>query len=111
MIGWGSDPRVHGRRAAVSVGWSGYAVAFVHDVLGITLSPTWTRAPFVYDEVLRQFPHATGAILNIPAMLITAVVTEIPSHRHQRVGTLQHRDCHREGRGGAGCSSPSARGS
>ena len=34
-----------------------------------------SRAPFgLLDEVARQF-HATGAVLNIPAMLITALVT------------------------------------
>src|SRR4051812_24089345 len=65
IIGWDLILEYMVASAAVSVGWSGYAVAFVHDVLGITLSPTWTRAPFVYDEVLGQF-HATGAVLNIP---------------------------------------------
>jgi APA family basic amino acid/polyamine antiporter len=76
IIGWDLILEYLVASAAVSVGWSGYAVAFVHDVLGITLSDTWTRAPFVYDEALSQF-HATGAILNVPAMLVTAVVTAI----------------------------------
>src|SRR5580698_5844141 len=76
IIGWDLILEYMVASAAVSVGWSGYAVAFVHDVLGVTLSPTWTRAPFVYDEVLGQF-HATGAVLNIPAMLVTAFVTVI----------------------------------
>jgi basic amino acid/polyamine antiporter, APA family len=76
IIGWDLILEYMVASAAVSVGWSGYAVAFVHDVMGITLSPTWTRAPFVYDEVLGQF-HSTGAVLNIPAMLITVVVTVI----------------------------------
>ena len=48
----------------------------MHDVLGVTLSQTWTRAPFVYDEALGQF-HATGAVLNVPAMLVTVVVTVV----------------------------------
>jgi basic amino acid/polyamine antiporter, APA family len=74
IIGWDLILEYMVASAAVSVGWSGYAVAFVHDVLGITLSDTWTRAPFVYDEALRQF-HATGAVLNVPAMLVTAAVT------------------------------------
>jgi len=76
IIGWDLILEYMVASAAVSVGWSGYAVAFVHDVLGVTLSPTWTRAHFVYDEVLGQF-HSTGAVLNIPAMLITALVTAI----------------------------------
>jgi basic amino acid/polyamine antiporter, APA family len=76
IIGWDLILEYLVASAAVSVGWSGYAVAFVHDVLGITLPRTWTSAPFVYDEVLGQF-HATGAVLNIPAMLITLVVTVI----------------------------------
>ncbi len=76
IIGWDLILEYMVASAAVSVGWSGYAVAFVHDVLGITLPKTWTSAPFVYDEVARQF-HATGAVLNIPAMLITALVTVV----------------------------------
>jgi APA family basic amino acid/polyamine antiporter len=76
IIGWDLILEYLVASAAVSVGWSGYAVAFVHDVLGITLYATWTRAPFVYDEALGQF-HATGAVLNVPAMLVTALVTII----------------------------------
>jgi APA family basic amino acid/polyamine antiporter len=76
IIGWDLILEYMVASAAVSVGWSGYAVAFVHDVFGVTLSPSWTRAPFVYDEVLGQF-HATGAVLNVPAMLITVLVTAI----------------------------------
>ena len=76
IIGWDLILEYMVASAAVSVGWSGYAVAFVHDVVGITLPKTWTSAPFVYDEVARQF-HATGAVLNIPAMLITALVTVV----------------------------------
>jgi len=76
IIGWDLILEYLVASAAVSVGWSGYAVAFVHDVLGVTLAKTWTSAPFVYDEAARQF-HATGAVLNIPAMLITAIVTVI----------------------------------
>jgi basic amino acid/polyamine antiporter, APA family len=76
IIGWDLILEYLVASAAVSVGWSGYAVAFVHDVLGITLPQIWTRAPFEYDEALRQF-HATGAVLNVPAMLVTAVVTVV----------------------------------
>jgi APA family basic amino acid/polyamine antiporter len=76
IIGWDLILEYLVASAAVSVGWSGYAVAFVRDVLGITLPATWTSAPFVYDEALGQF-HATGAVLNIPAMLITLVITVI----------------------------------
>jgi APA family basic amino acid/polyamine antiporter len=76
IIGWDLILEYLVASAAVSVGWSGYAVAFVHDVLGVDLPVAWTRAPFVYDEVLGQF-HATGAVLNVPAMLITLAVTVI----------------------------------
>ena len=40
IIGWDLILEYMVASAAVSVGWSGYAVAFVHDVVGITLSPT-----------------------------------------------------------------------
>ncbi len=100
IIGWDLILEYMVASAAVSVGWSGYAVAFVHDVLGITLSPTWTRAPFVYDEVLGQF-HSTGAVLNIPAMLITAVVTTILVIGIKESARFNARHRHHQGRGGA----------
>src|SRR5437764_10858946 len=53
IIGWDLILEYLVASAAVSVGWSGYAVAFVRDVLGVTLSKTWTSAPFVYDEAAR----------------------------------------------------------
>jgi APA family basic amino acid/polyamine antiporter len=74
IIGWDLILEYMVASAAVSVGWSGYTVAFFRDVLGVTLPKTWTSAPFVFDEVAGQF-HATGAVLNVPAMLITALVT------------------------------------
>src|SRR5450432_3953314 len=76
IIGWDLILEYLVAAAAVSVGWSGYAVAFVHDVFGVTLPSAWTSAPFVYNETLGRF-HATGAVLNIPAMLITLVITVI----------------------------------
>jgi basic amino acid/polyamine antiporter, APA family len=76
IIGWDLILEYAVASAAVSVGWSGYVVAFVHDVVGVDLPAAWTQAPFVYDEAAQQF-HATGAVLNIPAMFIVAAITVI----------------------------------
>ena len=36
--------------AAVSVGWSGYVVAFLHDTFGVDLSKAWTSAPVLLER-------------------------------------------------------------
>ena len=73
IIGWDLILEYMVGAATVSVGWSGYVVAFVHDVLGIDAArrPGRTRRSSTTRRC-GQF-HATGAVLNVPAMLITAV--------------------------------------
>jgi APA family basic amino acid/polyamine antiporter len=76
IIGWDLILEYMVGAATVSVGWSGYVVAFLHDELGIDLPKAWTTAPFGWSEVTHEFT-ATGAVVNLPAMLITAFVTVI----------------------------------
>jgi basic amino acid/polyamine antiporter, APA family len=76
IIGWDLILEYLVSAAAVSVGWSGYMVAFLHDTFGVTLARTWTSAPIVWSEKAQQF-QATGAILNLPAVIIVALVTVI----------------------------------
>jgi APA family basic amino acid/polyamine antiporter len=76
IIGWDLILEYLVSAAAVSVGWSGYVVAFMKDSFGITLPSAWTSAPVVWNEGLQKF-EATGAVLNVPAMLIVLAVTVI----------------------------------
>jgi len=73
-IGWDLILEYAVGAATVSVGWSGYVVAFMRDFLHINVPDAWTTAPFTYDEVAHQFVR-TGAILNVPAVFVTALAT------------------------------------
>jgi APA family basic amino acid/polyamine antiporter len=72
IIGWDLILEYLVSAAAVSVGWSGYVVAFMHDALGIDLPHAWTSAPVLWKE---DHFEMTGAIVNLPAMLIILAVT------------------------------------
>src|SRR5215470_13747915 len=62
--------------ATVSVGWSGYVVSFFADPLHIKIPAQLANAPF--DSVGETLHIVrTGAIINVPAMLIVAVLTGI----------------------------------
>ncbi len=76
IIGWDLILEYLVGAATVSVGWSGYVCSFYRNVTGHALSPTWTRAPFVWNEATHHL-HATGAIVNLPAMFIVLAVTTI----------------------------------
>ncbi len=75
-IGWDLILEYAVGAATVSVGWSGYVVAFMRDFLHLNVPDAWVTAPFNYDEVAHQFVR-TGAILNVPAVFITALATMI----------------------------------
>jgi APA family basic amino acid/polyamine antiporter len=76
IIGWDLVLEYLVGAATVSAGWSGYVVAFVKSTLGITLPTAWTSAPVVWVEATHDF-RATGAIVNLPAVIITLLVTGI----------------------------------
>jgi APA family basic amino acid/polyamine antiporter len=76
IIGWDLILEYLVSAAAVSVGWSGYVVAFLHDTFGVALPSAWTSAPVVWNEGLQHF-ELTGAYLNAPAVLIIGAVTAV----------------------------------
>jgi basic amino acid/polyamine antiporter, APA family len=76
IIGWDLILEYLVSAAAVSVGWSGYAVAFLHDTFGIDLPRAWTSAPVLWNEAQQRF-EGTGAFLNVPAVLISGAVTAL----------------------------------
>lgn len=84
IIGWDLILEYLFAASTVAVGWSGYVVSFLKD-LGINIPPQYTSAPYTHTappdaglNVWRLFTEGwtnTGAVLNVPAMIIVAFVT------------------------------------
>ena len=63
MVGWALVLEYAVAAGAVSVGWSGYVVGILHNVLGVDLPLAFTAGP------------SGGGIVNLPAALIALAVT------------------------------------
>jgi basic amino acid/polyamine antiporter, APA family len=84
IIGWDLILEYLFAASTVAVGWSGYVVSFLKDI-GINIPPQYTSAPYTHTappdaglNVWRLFTEGwsnTGAVLNVPAMIIVAFVT------------------------------------
>ncbi len=73
IIGWDLILEYSLGATTVAIGWSGYVVSFLRD-LGIHIPAGLTSAPYAYDAVTHTWTK-TGAIFNLPAVLIIALVT------------------------------------
>ncbi len=71
IIGWDLILEYLFGAATVSVGWSGYVTSFLND-FGVRLPAALSSAPLAYTNAGWS---ATGAIINLPAVLIIAAVT------------------------------------
>ena len=84
IIGWDLIREYLFAASTVAVGWSGYVVSFLKD-LGIVIPPEYTSAPYTHTappgaglNIWRLFTEgwsSTGAVLNVPAMVIVAFIT------------------------------------
>lgn len=74
IIGWDLILEYVVAAATVSVGWSGYLAAFLHDAFGIDLPWAYITSPLTFDATTRTF-EATGAIINLPAVLVALATT------------------------------------
>ena len=84
IIGWDLILEYLFAASTVAVGWSGYVVSFLKD-LGINIPAQYTSAPYTHTappdaglNVWRLFTEgwsSTGAVLNVPAMIIVALIT------------------------------------
>ena len=84
IIGWDLILEYLFAASTVAVGWSGYVVSFLKD-MGIVIPAQYTSAPYTHTtptdaglNVWRLFTEgwsSTGAVLNLPAMFIVAVIT------------------------------------
>jgi len=75
IIGWDLILEYMLGAATVAIGWSGYVVSFFKD-FGVVVPQALATAPFAYDPATDAW-HATGAILNIPAMIVVAAITAV----------------------------------
>jgi APA family basic amino acid/polyamine antiporter len=75
IIGWDLILEYAVGAITVAIGWSGYVVSFARDV-GLIFPTQYASAPFAYDPIERAW-SSTGAILNLPAMAIIAIVTTL----------------------------------
>jgi basic amino acid/polyamine antiporter, APA family len=72
IIGWDLVLEYLFAMACVAVGWSGYVVSFLKD-FGIVIPPFLTGTPF--EHTAGGGWHATGALINVPAVFIVALLT------------------------------------
>ena len=74
IIGWDLMLEYLFGAATVAVGWSGNFVKFLAE-FGLAIPTRWTEAPFAVDAA-NHFT-STGATLNIPAIVLTLLMTVI----------------------------------
>jgi len=89
VIGWDLILEYGFGATTVAIGWSGYVVSFLDD-LGIPVSDRFAHSPLAYDAATGIWSQ-TGAILNVPAMLIIAAVSAllvIGVHESTRVNNV-----------------------
>ena len=73
IIGWDLILEYLFGASTVAVGWSRYFTAFMND-LGITIPEAFSNAPVALVDGKLQ---ATGAVLNVPAMVLIALMTAL----------------------------------
>ena len=73
IIGWDLILEYALGAVTVSIGWSGYVVSFLEKNLCIHLPAAYTSAPYAFDPNTGW--SSTGAVINIPAMFIIAVIS------------------------------------
>jgi APA family basic amino acid/polyamine antiporter len=73
IIGWDLILEYALGSATVAIGWSGYVVSFLKD-FGIIVPAAYASAPLTYDAAQHSW-HMTGAVINIPAMVVIAALT------------------------------------
>jgi len=70
IVGWLVTAQLLFSSSTVAVGWSGYCISILND-FGISLPEYLTQGPIMYTPGLGW--AATGALINLPAVLIAAI--------------------------------------
>jgi APA family basic amino acid/polyamine antiporter len=75
IIGWDLILEYAVSAIAVANGWSAYVVSLARD-FGIVIPAQYASAPLSYDPIQHAWA-STGAIINVPAMLILTVISAL----------------------------------
>ena len=75
IIGWDLILEYLFGAATVAVGWSGYFTAFLKDYLHVNLPSQFVNAPYRVEGTHTLV--RTGAVLNVPAMILIALMTTL----------------------------------
>jgi APA family basic amino acid/polyamine antiporter len=75
VIGWDLILEYALGATTVAIGWSGYVVSFLKG-FGIAIPSEFASSPLTYDAASSTW-QTTGALLNIPAMLIIVAVSTL----------------------------------
>jgi len=75
IIGWDLILEYAFGATTVAIGWSGYVTSFLKG-FGLVIPDKFTQAAFVFDPATSTWSHS-GAILNLPAMFIVAMVSAL----------------------------------
>jgi basic amino acid/polyamine antiporter, APA family len=89
IIGWDLILEYALGGTTVAIGWSGYVVSFLRDI-GIVVPQAYAGSPFAYDPGAHVW-HATGALLNVPAMAVIAGISAllvVGVHESARVNNI-----------------------
>lgn len=71
IVGWALVAEYLFGTSAIAIGWSGYVQSVLAD-FGVVLPAAYASSPLSFDGATIA---ATGAVINVPAMLIVAAVT------------------------------------
>ncbi len=75
IIGWDLILEYSLGATTVAIGWSGYVESLLRD-FGVAVPAGYGASPFAYNAT-RGVWQATGAVLNVPAMAVVAVITAV----------------------------------
>jgi APA family basic amino acid/polyamine antiporter len=75
IIGWDLILEYSLGATTVAIGWSGYVASLLRD-FGITIPAGYGASPFAYNAAQGVW-RTTGAVLNVPAMAVVAVITAV----------------------------------
>ncbi len=75
IIGWDLILEYLFAASTVAVGWSGYFTSFLRDYTGINIPASLSNAPFSVEGTHTLVP--SGAIINLPAMFLVAILTTL----------------------------------
>jgi basic amino acid/polyamine antiporter, APA family len=75
VIGWDLILEYAFGATTVAIGWSGYVTSFLRDI-GMAIPAEFASTPLAYDSASETL-SPTGALVNLPAVLIILVVTAL----------------------------------